>query len=58
MSRNKILKCVNPDVAVEYLERKKAMQLSGVQKASAWVRSSNYDEINTYADYSQACRQS
>jgi hypothetical protein len=49
MSRNSILKGGDPDVAVEYLQRKKASELSGVQKASAWVKLSNFNEINLYA---------
>ena len=36
-------------MAVEYLQRKKASELSGVQKASAWVKLSNFNEINSYA---------
>lgn len=33
MSRNNILKCVDPEIAVQYLESKKATLLPGVEKA-------------------------
>lgn len=51
MSKNKILKGVDTDVALDYLNSKKASDLSGVQKASLWVHS-NFNEANSYASSS------
>lgn len=48
LSRNRISKGVNPDVAVRYLTKKKAANLSGIDKARTWV-ASDYQELPTYS---------
>jgi hypothetical protein len=48
VSRNRVLKGVDPDVAMKYVLKKKASDLSGVEKAGSWVHS-NLNEVNTYA---------
>ena len=54
MSKNTLLKDVDPDTAVRFLEKEKAKPVSGVEKAKVWVGSSDFNRPTSSASMSSA----